>query len=39
MNKSVTARLREASAKCAAVCPLPLRDIQGALEAITGEFR
>ena len=34
MNKSITARLREASAKCGPVCPLPVQDIQGALEAI-----
>ena len=34
MNKSITARLREASAKCGAVCPLPAPDIHGALDAI-----
>ena len=33
MNKSITARLREASAK-SGVCSLPVQDIKGALEAI-----
>jgi hypothetical protein len=32
MNKSITARLREASAEHGTVCSLPVQDIQGALE-------
>ena len=34
MYKSITARLREASAKCGAVWPLPVQDIHAALQAI-----
>ena len=33
MNKSIIARLLEASAECGAVCSLPVQDLLGALEA------
>ena len=34
MTKALTARLRDASANHSAMCPFPMQDVLGALEAI-----